>query len=78
MKFIFAKLFESKNGTVAKHGSSVSLSKKCIAFMQIDEKRFYDLIVKMKAPHSYLVGAKRSSLCSSRLFAEYSCSEHKG
>ena len=53
-----------------------SLSKKYVAFMQIDEKRFYDLIVKMKL-HSYPVGAKRLSLCSSRLFAEDSCSEHK-
>ena len=43
--------------------------------MQIDEKEFYDLIAKEH--HSYPVGAKRSSHCSSRLFAEDSCSEHK-
>ena len=30
--------------------AAVCLSKKYIAFMQIDEKRFYDLIVKMRTP----------------------------
>ncbi len=50
--------------------------KKYVAFMQIDEKVFHDLISNNKH-HSYLIGAKRSSLCSSRLFDEDSCSEHK-
>ncbi len=44
--------------------------------MQIDEKEFYNLMLKDER-HTYPVGAKRSSLCSSRLFAEDSCSEHK-
>ena len=48
--------------------------KKHIAFLQIDEKEFYDLIAKEH--HSYPVGtkrpdgAKRLSLRSARLLAE--------
>ena len=43
--------------------------------MHIDKKRFYDLIATKTAAHIQS-GAKRSSLCSSRLFAEDSYSEH--
>ncbi len=42
----------------------------------LTEKEFYDLIAK-ESHCSYPIGIKRSSLCSSRLLTEDSCSEHK-
>ena len=54
-----------------------SVFRKSILLYADLQKSFYDLIAKRKNVIQYPVGAKRSSHCSSRLFAEDSCSEHK-
>ena len=62
----FSLLYEFSSKFSLFYLKAFGLSKKYIAFMQIDKNN-----------NSYFVGAKRSSLCSLRLFAEDSCSEHK-